>query len=170
MLTLPLEGVDVSADTDISVLDSILGPSRKELAPELSEDEFFELFSAHKILRDFQLDPDEIASGQIGTKDSNKNGSDGGIDGFYLFANGKLVREVADAEGAKKNLKKNVSVDLVLIQATTHNGFTLDRITRLKDTCDDIFSLNLEPKDFSEQYNPLLLDAIDRFRTLYRIL
>jgi len=170
MLTLPLEGVDVSADTDISVLDSILGPSRKELAPELSEDEFFELFSAHKILRDFQLDPDEIASGQIGTKDSNKNGSDGGIDGFYLFANGKLVREVADAEGAKKNLTKNVSVDLVLIQATTHNGFTLDRITRLKDTCDDIFSLNLEPKDFSEQYNPLLLDAIDRFRTLYRIL
>jgi hypothetical protein len=158
------------SDTDVTVLDSILGPANTELASHLKADEFFELFSAHKILRDFQLDPDEIDSGQIGTKESNKQGSDGGIDGFYLFANGKLVRATADAENARKTLKKGVIVELVLIQTSVHLGFPLDRVTRLKDTCEEIFSPNIEPKDFTEQYNPLLLDVVERFRALYQAL
>ena len=152
--------------TDVIVLDAILGPAKRELAPLLPDDEFFELFAAHKILRDFQLDPDDIDSGQIGTKQSNKNGSDGGIDGFYLFANGKIIRDTTEAENMRKILKKNVMVEIVLIQASTHAGFTLDRLTRLKDTCEEIFSLNIEPKNFTEQYNPLLLDLIERFENL----
>jgi len=157
-------------ENDVSVLESILGQSKTELAPLLQDDEFFELFGAHKILRDFQLDPDDIDSGQIGTKQSNKSGSDGGIDGFYILANGRIIRELTEITELKEHLKKNVAVDIILIQASTQSGFTLDRLTRLRDTCEDIFDVNLDPKDFSESYNSLLLDAINRFRTLYQLL
>jgi hypothetical protein len=49
-------------------------------------------------------------------------------------------------------------------------GFTINRLTRLKDTCEEIFSPNIEPKGYTEQYNPLLLEAVDRFKALYQAL
>jgi len=157
-------------ESDLAVLDSILTMSKSETAPEMEDDEFFELFSAHKILRDFQLDPDDIDSGLVGSNADNREGSDGGIDGFFLFANGKIIRDSTEAEKSKDVLKKNALIDIVIIQASRQRGFTIDRLTRLKDTCEDIFSFNKEPRDFSEQYNEFLLDARERLRTLYRVL
>jgi hypothetical protein len=158
------------SETDISVLEAILEPSKLQSAPEMEDDEFFELFSAQKILRDYQLDPDDIDSGLVGTNAIRRRGSDGGIDGFYLFANGKIIRDLTEAENARSFFKKNVLVDVVILQASRQTGFTMERLTRLKDTCDDIFSLDKEARDFSEKYNDFLLDARERFRAIYRSL
>src|SRR5438552_1798344 len=109
--------------TDITVLNEILKESRDQLFPESKEDDFFEFFAAQQVLREKQLDPDDIQSGIIG---GDKSGTDGGIDGFYLLVNGRLIRDDVAAEGLR-NLKQNIQMELVILQATTHSGFTLDR-------------------------------------------
>jgi hypothetical protein len=154
------------SSTDITVLNQILIESRQELFPELSQEDFFEFFAAQQILRDQQLDPDDIQSGIVG---GDKSGSDGGIDGFYLLVNGRLIRDTVAAENLRA-LKQNIQMDLVIMQATTHAGFTLDRITRLKDTIEDIFTLDRNTNDFSERYSDTLISAIERFRTAHRVL
>jgi len=128
------------------------------------------LFSAHKILRDYQIDADDIDSGLVGTNKENRSGSDGGLDGFYIFVNGKIIRTTDDAENAKHNIRRNVSVDIVLLQATREDKFSLARVLRISDTCTNIFSIADEPKHFTEKYNSFLLDGIERFRTLHRLL
>jgi AIPR protein len=150
--------------TDITVLNEILKESREQLFPELGENDFFEFFAAQQVLRDRQLDPDDIQSGIVGGDDS---GSDGGIDGFYLLVNGRLIRDDVAAENLR-TLKQNIQMELVILQATTHAGFTLDRITRLKDTIEDVFTL--DRTEFSENYSDSLRDAIGRFRTAHRVL
>jgi hypothetical protein len=117
VLKLPLEGLTVS-EAPVAVLDSILEQSKQQQAPALPDDEFFESFASQNILRDFQVDPDDIDSGLVGTSLTNRKGSDGGIDGIYLFANGKIIRDLVDVEAARQNLNKNVLVDLVILQAS----------------------------------------------------
>jgi Ca2+-binding RTX toxin-like protein len=50
-----------------------------------NKDEVFEYFSAEQILKDYNLDPEEIFSGLVG------GGLDNGIDGFYIFVDGDLI-------------------------------------------------------------------------------
>jgi|SRR5580658_7459756 hypothetical protein len=105
MVRLPLEGLIVPA-TDITVLDQILSQKHALLAPDMAEDDYFELFAAQHVLRSFQLDPEELQSGIVA------GGNDGGTDGFYLIVNGRLIRETDDAED-RKLLKQNVVIDLL---------------------------------------------------------
>ncbi|MDO4432761.1 MAG: hypothetical protein Q4B80_05525, partial [Aerococcaceae bacterium] len=49
----------------------------------INDDKNFEYFAAEQLLKDENLDEDEINSGLIG--DSNDNG----IDGFYIFLDGE---------------------------------------------------------------------------------
>ncbi len=152
--------------TDIKVLEQILSESRHQIASEMPESDYFQYFSALQVLRGQALDPDEIQSGII---DGDKTGSDGGIDGFYLFVNGRLIREQDEADGLRA-LKQNVQMDLVLVQATTHAGFELTRLTRLKGTVEDMLTLDRAPDKFGERYSDSLLTSIEVFRTAHRVL
>ena len=116
--------------TDLKVLDDILSEAKDATAQEMDESEFFEFFAAEHVLRDEQLDAEEVESGLVS---GDKGGSDGGIDSFYLLVNGKLIRDTLGAENLK-SLKQNVQIDVIIIQASRQTGFTLDRLLRLKDT------------------------------------
>jgi hypothetical protein len=61
MIKLPIEDLHLTA-TDVTLLNDVLAEKRK-LAPDLPDDEFFELFASQQVLRDFRLDPDDIQSG-----------------------------------------------------------------------------------------------------------
>ncbi|HWR36498.1 MAG TPA: AIPR family protein [Clostridia bacterium] len=152
--------------TDLKVLDDILAESRTQFAPEMKEDDYFELFAAQQVLRDKQLDNEEV---QYGITGRGEGGSDGGIDAIYLLVNGRLIRDEEQAQ-ALRTLKQNIQVDLIVIQATRETSFVLQRLLRLKDTCSAILSLDLEPKHFSETYNEALLDVIGRFRIAHKVL
>lgn len=154
------------SETDVKVIDEILSEKHKEIAPDLDGGEFFEFFSAQQILRNYALSPTDIQNGKIG---GGNGGSDGGLDGFYLLVNGRFVSDMEAAEDLK-TLKQNVVIDLLLIQASREQTFTMDRVLRLSETAENILSLGRKPEDFTEQYNEALLDAIDRFRTAHRVL
>ena len=64
---------------EILILNSILKEYKKQKDENLSSSEIFELFSNEQILKDFDLNDDELMEGVI------DGGDDGGIDSIYIF-------------------------------------------------------------------------------------
>jgi hypothetical protein len=154
--------------TDRVVLDQRVQETKREIAPTMPDDEFFELFCAQSLLLNERLEEEEIKFGLIGADSKSQNGStDAGIDAIYVLVNGRLVRSPEDAEKEKSSYKSNVEINVVLIQASREEGFKLARLLRIKQAIENIFSLDRET--FSEKYNAQLLEAIDTFRTLHRV-
>ena len=157
-------------DTDLTVLKEILAQRKAELDPSKKDDEFFEFFSAQQVLRDYQLDPEEIRSGLVGqTSVPSSPGTDGGIDAIYLLVNGRLIRDLDQAHDLK-NLKQNIVLDFIIIQSSLEGGFFLNRLLRLKDTSENIFRIERDVDSFTETYNEEVLDSIKRFREGHRAL
>lgn len=150
-------------DSVIAVLDQFLTQKQEETAPELTPKEFFDLFADEQAFRDIEVDLDDIQSGDV------DGDGDGGIDFIYLVVNGRLIRDVESANDLK-TLKRNVTIDLIVVQTTIEQKFSLSRVVRLKDTLDDILSIHRDPSEFSEDYNEGLRDAIERFRIAHRVL
>src|SRR5215471_11065537 len=98
---------------DRIILDKILEQKHQSVAPTLTHAKYFEIFAAGEIVKDYDLSYEEIESGIVG------DGGDGGVDAIYLFANGELVQDDTDVS----SLKRNVSIDLFLIQAKTSASF-----------------------------------------------
>lgn len=147
------------SDNDRILLEQVLAKTKAETAPEMSDSDFWEFFTAEQLLRDFQLDPDELDSGLVGTE---KDASDGGIDSIFIMVNGVLIRDVEQAR--KLSHKKGVVLDVVIIQSKRSKGFEMAPVLRLGNTCKNIFSVARQLADFTERYNSLLLDVINRFR------
>lgn len=146
------------ATNDKIILDEVLKQRKAEIDPASSESEFFELFAAEQVLKDHDLSYDEIEFGLIGS------GGDGGIDSIYLFVNGELVQEDPDYS----YLKKNVSLELVIIQAKTTAGFQETPVERFITVSEDIFDLSKDTTNFADVYNEGLIEAIDRFRVVHQ--
>ena len=101
------------SNNDLILARQLLEQRRRELAPELSESEYFQLFVSEQALKDHDLSYDEIGQGVV------DGGGDGGIDGVFLFANGTLVAEPIEVA----DFKRGVTIKLVFIQAKTASGF-----------------------------------------------
>src|SRR6266576_1070813 len=127
---------------DQIILDNILIQKRQALAPKLTPNEYFEIFTAEQVLKDFDLSYDELEAGVVG------DGGDGGIDGIYVFTNGELVQEDSDLS----NLKKDVTVELVIIQAKTSPGFGEAAIEKLIAVTEDLLDLSHDLKDYASVY------------------
>lgn len=82
------------------ILEEILKQYKESATDNLiNDDKNFEYFAAEQLLKDENLDEDEINSGLIG--DSNDNG----IDGFYIFLDGELINQIEQVEGKYKEMK-----------------------------------------------------------------
>jgi hypothetical protein len=145
------------SSNDRIILDKILEQKRAGVAPDTSASRFFEIFTAEQILKDYDLSYDEIDSGIVG------DGGDGGVDSLYLFLNGELVQDDTDLSG----VRKNVSIELVLIQAKSSPGFSEAAIDRLKAFTEDLLDLSKDVSSLSSVYNQAVLTIIKRFRSLY---
>jgi AIPR protein len=154
--------------TDRVLLDQLVQATKSEIAPTMADDEFFEFFCSQSLLLNERLAEDEIKFGLIGGDDKAEGGStDGGIDAIYVLVNGRLVRSPEDAEKERSSYKQSVEINVVLIQASREEGFKLQRLLRIKQAIENIFSL--DKRTFSEMYNPALLEAIETFRTLHKV-
>ncbi|MDP3937549.1 MAG: abortive phage resistance protein, partial [Deltaproteobacteria bacterium] len=131
------------ASNDRIILDEVLKQRQAEVDPTAAASDFFELFSAEQILKNFDLSYDEIESGLVG------GGRDGGIDGIYLLVNGELVQEDLDYS----HLKKNIALDLFIIQAKTGGGFQETPVERFITVSEDIFDLSRNLSELASAYN-----------------
>lgn len=147
---------------DEIILNGILKDSKEKQAPEMNESDYFELFSAEQVLKSNDLNYDELSSGLLET-----GGGDGGIDSIYFFINGELiVEDIEDYSRWKKNLK----IEVVIIQSKTSSNFTEASITKLINTTKDLFTLetDFESDEVQQKYNSDLLEIVSRFRNTYQ--
>ena len=143
---------------DRIILDQVLAQRKTAVDPASSDSVFFELFTAEQVLKDFDLSYDEIESGLAG------GGQDGGIDAIYLIVNGELALDDPDYS----HLKKDITLDLMIIQSKTHAGFQETPIERFITVSDDIFDLSKPVSALQGVYNSTLLDVIKNFRSLHQ--
>ena len=144
-------------DNSQQILSDVLAQQHRDLAPALSDAEYFEIFCAEQILKDFDLSYEEVQAGIV------DGGHDGGIDSVYGFVNGELIYEDFDPSP----FKRDVRIELHIIQSKTSGGFSESSINRLISATMHLLKLDANYDDLS-QYNAGVKAALDNFRQTYR--
>ena len=144
-------------DNDRIVLRAVLEEQKAIKAPEMSNNTYFEIFTAEHILKKFDLSYDEIMSGQVGA------GGDGGIDSMYTFVNGNLIQDDTDIS----NLRRDIKIELFIIQSKMETGFGEDPIRKFDTTVQELFDLSRNLDEFTTVYNEDLLQLAANFRDTY---
>lgn len=144
------------ASNDKIILQRILKEQKQRVSPELSDSDFFELFVAEQVLKDFDLSDEEIQDGVVDSAD------DGGIDSIYAFVNGHLIVEDTDLS----SYRKEISINLFIIQSKTSDGFAEIAVQKLSDTTLDILDLSKNLSSFI-LYNKHLLTIAGYFRKAF---
>jgi hypothetical protein len=142
---------------DQIILGQVLDQRKQDLAPSLSDADYFEVFVAEQVLKDNDLSYEEIEDGIVG------DGGDGGVDALYVFANGDLVREDSDVS----SLKRGVMLEVVVIQAKRSPSFGESAIDKLQAMFVDLLDLSHHVDDYKSVYNDGVRDAVARFRSIY---
>lgn len=135
------------AKNDAILLDGII---QEQMAVELlDKGEAFELFAFQQILKSYDLTRDEIESGWVDGKD------DGGIDGFYTFINGVLLKNIQDHAWPRKN----ASLDIWIISCKHRDTFQQAPLNSIFPTIEELLDFSKNPSDFVGQYSPALIKA-----------
>lgn len=142
---------------DVILLNSLLEQLKSEVAPELRDDDYFEIFVNEQILKNYELSYDEMLKGIV------DGGLDGGIDGIHIFINGELLQEDTDLN----IFKKDIRFDIFIIQSKNQNGFKEDAILKFIDSAKDLFDLTVDIKSLKLRYNKELLKIINLFRNSF---
>jgi len=142
---------------DQIILEQIIKERCAESGDELTVSEYFEIYSASEILKNYDLSYDDISYGIVG------DGGDGGIDSIYTLINGELLKEDTSVN---TNQKKN-HIELIIIQSKTSASFKEDAVIKFRESAQDLFNLANNPDDYAERYNAELIDKVKLFRDSY---
>jgi len=144
------------AANDLQVLELILKAAHAEYL-EQSEAEFFEQFCAEQILKDYDLSVEDVQRGIVDGE------HDGGADSVYAFVNGELISE---DEFDLSPFKKDVSIELHVIQSKSANGFAESAIDKLISLAGTLLKITAD-YDTIPQYNEAVKASLDGFRKAY---
>lgn len=142
------------ATNDQTVLEQVLSSEMEERGAGLSDSDFFELFVVEQVLKDRDLNYDEIDTGLV---DGEK---DGAVDGLYIFVDDELAIEDADFS----NSRKGVAVELVVVQAKREASFKEVPVDRLAPTLSDLLPLSANDTSLKGKYREDVLRGFSRFR------
>ena len=153
----------VTEENQRQLLDQIL-MQHKEKVSACADDEQFEIFVCEQVLRNYKLENEDLLAGM-----AIAGGNEGQLDSFYLFVNGNPIAGVVE-EGDLSDYRKNIVIDLILIQSKREPSFKETVVQKMADTIVDIFDLSRSQQDLAKLYNSELVAAIMRFRDVRRIL
>lgn len=142
------------------ILDRLIQEELSASNGKFSHSEYFEIYAASQILKDYDLSYDAIAAGIVG------QGGDGGIDSIYTFVNGELLEEDTSINANHKRSH----IELIIIQSKTSSGFDEGAITKFRESAEDLFNLNADLKEFSTRYHSVLIDKVILFREAINLL
>lgn len=147
----------IEKTNDQIILEQIIKQKSVESDGELTQADYFEMYSASEILKNYDISYDDISYGNVGSS------ADGGIDSLFTFINGELIKE--DTEINSKQKKNHI--ELIVIQSKTSPNFKEDAIIKFRESAQDLFNLGHELNDYAERYNAELLTKITLFRDVY---
>ena len=145
------------SENDRIVLKTILKQNTTELVADLSDSDYFEVFAAEQVLKNFDLSYEEIQAGVVGAS------GDGGIDSIHIFANGSLIQEDTEIS----DFGRNITIDLCIVQAKLETGFNETTIHKFNATFGDLFDLSKSLDKFDGVYNANLTSIASKFREIY---
>jgi len=140
---------------DQIILEQIVKQKSEE--SDLTPSDYFEIYSASEILKNYDITYDDISYGNVGSS------ADGGIDSLFIFINGELIKEDTDINFKQK---KN-HIELIVIQSKTSSNFKEDAIIKFRESAQDLFNLGNNLSNFIERYNSELISKITLFRDIY---
>jgi len=148
------------ATNDQIILKQIIHQKIDEMETKLTESDYFERFVSDQALKNYDLSYDEIDSCIV------DGGDDGGVDAIYLLINGDLINLDSDVSDFKRNIK----IDLILVQAKTTNSFSHASISKLISSSKDLLNFSMPIPSLQKHYNSKLVSIIEKFRKVYRSL
>ncbi|ELY2736448.1 AIPR family protein [Cronobacter dublinensis] len=121
--------------------------------------EYFELYTASQILKDYEVTYSDIEYSIVG------DGGDGGVDSFYTFLNGELIKEDTDYSKIGKHNK----IEVVIIQSKTSKKFGEDAIIKFNEVTRDLFNIStdISSDSLKRRYNDDLRGRVSIFRDVY---
>ncbi|MFH1011284.1 MAG: AIPR family protein [bacterium] len=139
---------------DPIILDSLLKQKRAQYDSRLSTSNYFEVFVFEQILKEYDLSNEELLSGHV------DGGGDGGLDGFFTLLGGELAEEDTEYD----HYKRNVSIELFLVQVKESPSFQESALDRVISTVGDIFDLAKAVEILANHYNARLVSKVKTFR------
>lgn len=138
---------------EIRALETHFEGFKQDRYPTLPTSEAFERFAIVQILKDEDLNDDELESGILG------GGDDGGIDGMYFFVNRNLVQDEADLPSDA------ISARLVIVQAKYETGFGENAVVKMEAFARDLldYSRNVDGMSY------LNADVRDTIRKIWLV-
>lgn len=143
---------------DRVLLDRRLATRHRAQAPDLSLDEFFNVFVAELLTQDYQLPGPEYL--QYGVVDGAQ---DCGIDALYTFVNGMLVTD----DFQRFSVPQQPDIDLFIVQCKTGSTFTESPIEKLVTHVPQLFELDRSEAGLAKICNIALLAESRRFLDTY---
>lgn len=142
---------------DQIILEQIIKDQCEESEGEFSFPEYFEIYTASQILKNYDLSYDDILSGIVG------KGGDGGIDSMFTFVNGELLKEDREVNTA---IRKN-HIETFIIQSKISASFKEDTLMKFRESAQDLFNLDSPLDRHRARYNSELIDQVSIFREAY---
>lgn len=143
------------AKNDTILLDGIIDDRIEAKIPSDRRDEVFEFFAFEQVLKNFDLSLEEIDYGWIDGK------ADGGIDGFYIFVNGRILKELDVFLWPKKNAELNI----VLVTCKHHDTFRQAPLDNLMASISEIFDFTIPNSSLKGSYS----EEVVHFRNLFLV-
>ncbi|MFI7801338.1 hypothetical protein PSFL_24360 [Pseudomonas sp. DD1] len=144
------------AKNDTILVDSLLQQTQKETPGDIGD--IFERFALDQILKSFDLSTEEM---DFGWTDGSL---DGGIDGFYILINGRLLTDATDFSWPRTGAE----IKVFIITCKHHETFQQAPLDSLLATAQDIFDLSLSNSELSGKYSAKIKQCRDLFVSAFK--
>lgn len=146
------------AKNDKILVDYILEERKSINYPSNDIGEVMELFANEQIMKDYDLSQTDFQQSNIDGKD------DGGIDSFYIFVNGILVKK----DETFKLPRTQIEITIVIVQCKHADTFEQSPVNSLYTSVSELFDLSKDNNQLDGDYNKDVFSKRDLFRTTYQ--
>lgn len=149
------------ARNDVVLLDSLVEKARLRLGENRDEPEVFELFCFEQLLKDYDLSYDELEDGW--TDGTN----DGGVDGFFVFVDGKLATEDVLKDVIASASRQGPHVGVVVFTVRRSDSFRQQPLNSLCNSLPELFDLRKAEYELAYPFSESVLTQRAAFLTTF---
>ena len=131
---------------DVVLLDSLVDKARERFGVS-DPSEIFELFCFEQLLKDYELSYEELEAGWTDGPE------DGGVDGFYVFVDGRLATD----ESIEYAAKRDPELRVVIFTVRRSDSFQQEPLNALAASLAELFDLRKAESDLDYPFADAVL-------------